>query len=80
MINPYVLTVAPRLLWQTEADGWNLLAFDYIQGRHADYKPGSKDLPEVVDVMSALGQVPCPTFPSNRPNGAGPTTSMTTQH
>jgi hypothetical protein len=38
MINPCVLPVAPRLRWQAEGAGWNLLAFDYLPGtRHADY-------------------------------------------
>src|SRR6266550_31722 len=36
MINPYVLDVAPRLLCQVEAGGWNVLAFEYVYGQHAD--------------------------------------------
>jgi len=51
MINSHITPVAPRLLWQAEDAGWNLLAFDYIPGaRHADYRPGSPDLPKVVIV------------------------------
>ena len=64
MINPCVLPVAPRLRWQTEGAGWNLLAFDYIPGtRHADYTPGSADLPAVVQVLNRLRQIPCPHLP-----------------
>ena len=49
MINPHVAPVAPRLLWHAQAAGWDLLAFDYIDdARHADYRPGSADLPAVV--------------------------------
>jgi hypothetical protein len=46
MINPYVRAVAPRLRWHDQVAGWDLLAFEYIDGaRHADYRPGSPDLP-----------------------------------
>jgi hypothetical protein len=62
-INPYVHTVSPRMLWQTEADGWNLLGFEYLEGRHADYSPGSPDLPLVLDAMQRLARIPCPDIP-----------------
>jgi len=49
MINPHVLSFAPRLRWQAEGAGWNVLAFTYIPGaRHADYSPGSADVPAVI--------------------------------
>ena len=36
MINPYAHAVAPRLRWHDQAAGWDLLAFEYIDGaRHA---------------------------------------------
>jgi hypothetical protein len=61
MINPHVLSLAPRLLWQAEGAGWNLLAFAYIPGaRHADYSPGSADLPAVVRVINRLQGDPLP--------------------
>jgi hypothetical protein len=60
MINPYVRTVSPELLWRTEVDGWNLLAFECVEGRHADYAPGSSDLPEVVEVLTELGHICAP--------------------
>jgi RIO1 family len=67
MINPCVLPVAPRLRWQTEGAGWNLLAFDYLPGtRHADYTPGSADLPAVVQVLNRLQQIPCPDLAVKR--------------
>src|ERR1035438_5592716 len=67
MINPYVLPVAPRLRWHAEGAGWNLLAFDYIPcTRHADYTPGSTDLPAVVQVLGRLQQIPCPGLPVKR--------------
>lgn len=67
MINPHVLALAPRLRWQAEGTGWNLLAFDYLPGaRHADYTPGSADLPAVVQVLNRLQQIPCPDLPVKR--------------
>ncbi len=67
MINPYVLPVAPRLRWQAEGAGWSLLAFDYLpHARHADYAPGSADLPAVVHALNQLQQIPCPDLPVKR--------------
>lgn len=65
-INPYVRTVTPELLWHTEVDGWNLLAFECVEGRHADFTPGSSDLPKVVDVLTELGRIHAPELPLRR--------------
>jgi len=62
-INPYVRSVTPALLWQTEVDGWNLLGFECVEGRHADYTPGSADLPKVVEVLTELGHIRAPQLP-----------------
>ncbi|TMR97321.1 hypothetical protein [Nonomuraea basaltis] len=47
---------APRLLWSTVAGGWLILAFELINdhARHADLRPGSPDLPAVLDVVERL--------------------------
>ncbi len=67
MINPYVHAVAPRLRWHDQAAGWDLLAFEYIDGaRHADYRPGSPDLMRVISVMHDLAAVSCPDLPVKR--------------
>ncbi|MEV5543934.1 hypothetical protein AB0L13_44710, partial [Saccharopolyspora shandongensis] len=63
IIAPYVAAVSPRLLWRTEAEGWDLLGVEYLEGHHADYRPGSPDLPAVIDVMQCLGAVHCPDLP-----------------
>ncbi len=64
MINSHVSPVAPRLAWHAIDAGWNLLAFEYIPGaRHADYTPGSPDLPHVTEVMNRLHRIPCPDLP-----------------
>ena len=63
-INPHVRAVAPRLLWHDQAAGWDVLAFEYIDGaRHADYRPGSPDLPRVIDAMHQLAAISCPDLP-----------------
>ncbi|WP_190812922.1 phosphotransferase family protein [Saccharopolyspora pogona] len=62
-VNPYLPPeVAPRLLWQVEVDGWLLLGFEHVPGRHADLSPGSPDLPQVAATVRALGEAltPCP--------------------
>ena len=64
MINPHVRAVAPRLLWHDQAAGWDVLAFEYVDGvRHADYRPGSPDLPRVIDAMHRLAAIGCPDLP-----------------
>jgi hypothetical protein len=62
-IGPYVHTVAPRVLWHIDAAGWSLVAFEHIDGRHADYTPTSGDLPLVVNTLERLGAIPCPDLP-----------------
>jgi hypothetical protein len=59
-VNPFVRPLSPALLWQTENTAWHLLGFEYAPGRHADYSPGSPDLPKVFDAMARLAQLPCP--------------------
>jgi hypothetical protein len=60
LINPYVRSVTPALLWKAEAHGWNLLAFEAVEGRHADYALGSSDLPKVVEALHKLSQIKAP--------------------
>ncbi|CAI7977512.1 Aminoglycoside phosphotransferase [Frankia sp. Hr75.2] len=62
-ISPYLQGVAPALLWQEESSGWNLLAFEHVQGRHAEYGAGSDDLPVIVSCMRRLQQIDCPDVP-----------------
>lgn len=62
-VSPYVGPLSPKLLWQTEVDGWNLLGFQAAPGRHADYSPGSADLAKVIDAMRRLALVWCPDLP-----------------
>ncbi|MEU7182528.1 MULTISPECIES: aminoglycoside phosphotransferase [Streptomyces] len=59
-INSYVTPLAPRLLFHVIADGWDVLGFEAIDGHHADYSPGSPDLPKVTDALRELALLPCP--------------------
>ena len=59
-INPHVRAVSPELLWRIEINGWDLLCFEHVDGRGADYTPGSPDLPRLVATMRRLAELPCP--------------------
>jgi hypothetical protein len=61
-VNPFLREggIAPALLWCVEEHGWVLLGFEALAGHHADYRPGSPDLPEVVALLRRLGEVRCP--------------------
>lgn len=61
-INPHVRAVSPELLWRIEIDGWDLLCFEYVDGREADYAPGSADLPPLVAAVQRLAELPCPNL------------------
>lgn len=69
-INPHVRALASELLWHLpDSHGWNVLGFQYIDGRVADYRPGSADLPLVLDTLRALGQKTCPDLASVKEAG-----------
>jgi len=63
--NPWLPGLAPRLLWTLDTDGWLLLGFEHIEGRHADVSPGSPDLPRIADVLAGMERdlTPCPSIP-----------------
>ncbi|NUK02941.1 hypothetical protein HRW23_34520 [Streptomyces lunaelactis] len=54
--------IGPQLLISFESDGWVVLAFDFLPGRHPDLTPGSPDLQPVIDAISRLHTplTPCP--------------------
>ncbi|WP_369184297.1 aminoglycoside phosphotransferase [Streptomyces sp. Y1] len=58
-IGPFLGCLAPEVLWQLDADGWTLVAFEYVEGRRADYAAAG-DLELMVDALSRLGRAPCP--------------------
>jgi hypothetical protein len=65
-INPYVLTISPRILWHMDVDGWNMLGFEHVDGRHADLSPGSADLSKVAETIERLERISCPDLPFKR--------------
>jgi hypothetical protein len=62
-VNSYLPPSAPRLLWHVQAGGWDLLGFELVDGRIADYSPGSPDLPLVVTALEELAAVDVPEIP-----------------
>ncbi|MQY15155.1 hypothetical protein SRB5_53330 [Streptomyces sp. RB5] len=60
-INPYLPRSCPWMYWHIETGGWILLGYEVIDGRHADYTPGSSDLPLVAAALNELQQVTAPT-------------------
>ncbi|MET7511895.1 aminoglycoside phosphotransferase [Streptomyces sp. NPDC005480] len=60
-ISRHLHGVGPRARWQIRAGGWHLVAFDYLNdARHADYRPGSTDLPAVVNLLQKVARLPIP--------------------
>ncbi|MFD0229301.1 aminoglycoside phosphotransferase [Streptomyces hirsutus] len=59
-INPYLPRACPRLYWHIETAGWDLLGYEVLQGRHADYAPGSADLPLVATAIMELQEIAAP--------------------
>ncbi|MFE9838355.1 phosphotransferase family protein [Streptomyces sp. NPDC005551] len=59
-VAPYLPESSPRLYWHLEFGGWSLLGYEVIDGRHADYTPGSPDLPLVEAALVELQDVTAP--------------------
>jgi hypothetical protein len=57
---PLVPHLSPALLWHFDEGGWNVLGYEYVEGRHADYRSGSPDLDLLVALMTDLGQISVP--------------------
>ena len=61
VVGPYVSGVSPRVQWHLRAGGWDLVAFDSLDGRHADYAPGSDDLLLVAQTLERLSALRAPS-------------------
>ncbi|MEU0694793.1 aminoglycoside phosphotransferase [Streptomyces niveus] len=59
-VAPHLPPSCPRLYWHLEVDGWSLLGYEVIDGRHADYTPGSPDLPLVEAALTELQAITAP--------------------
>jgi hypothetical protein len=62
-VQPYLPGIAPRLMGQFETAGWLVLLFEHVAGRHADFSPGSGDLPLVAGVLDELSRTFRPELP-----------------
>ncbi|MET7640418.1 hypothetical protein [Streptomyces sp. NPDC005438] len=49
------------LLWSVEADGWLCLGFAHLDGRSAEWGPGSSDLPRIAEHLRAIDHVRTPS-------------------
>src|SRR5690242_17825960 len=45
LVFPLLNGVGPAFRWRVVAGGWELMGFDWVEGRHADLGQGSADLP-----------------------------------
>lgn len=59
-IAPHLPRACPRLYWHMEAAGWDILGYEVIHGQHADYSPGSPDLPLVAAAIEELQEITAP--------------------
>ncbi|CAN3980739.1 hypothetical protein KPATCC21470_3391 [Kitasatospora purpeofusca] len=50
-INAAVGRVGPAMRWEAAVDEWHLIAFDCVDGRHADLTPQSRDAAIVADTL-----------------------------
>ncbi|MEU6990339.1 aminoglycoside phosphotransferase [Streptomyces sp. NPDC046465] len=60
LVAPVAGAVSPALRWRVEAAGWEVLGFDWVDGRHADLSPGSADLPLVARALTSAATVRAP--------------------
>lgn len=60
IINPLVRHISPALKWSSVNADWDLLGFEYVPGVHADYSPGSRDIPKVISTLLQLQEITCP--------------------
>ncbi|MFI0937435.1 aminoglycoside phosphotransferase [Streptomyces sp. NPDC021020] len=59
-VAPHLPSSCPRLYWHLEVGGWSLLGYEVVNGRHADYTPGSPDLPLVEAALADLQGISAP--------------------
>lgn len=62
LVFPLLEGIGPAFRWRVAAGGWELMGFDWVDGRHADLGPGSHDLPLVAEVMLAAREITAPDF------------------
>ena len=54
-VNPWLPSgSAPQALWHLTADAWLAVAFEHVEGRHADLSPGSPDLEAIATALDRI--------------------------
>ncbi len=62
-VTPLVTAISPSLLWHFDEAGWNVLGYQCAPGRYADYRPGSPDLDQLVQLMKTPNGIEVPGRP-----------------
>ncbi|MFE2040801.1 hypothetical protein ACFXAZ_07670 [Streptomyces sp. NPDC059477] len=60
LINPYVRPISPPIRWDVKDADWIVLGFTWAEGRSASLRPGSADLPGVVELVESIGVINLP--------------------
>ncbi|MEV6496915.1 hypothetical protein [Streptomyces prunicolor] len=60
VISEFTRSISPAMLWEVEADSWLVLGYEAVEGRRANLKPDSSDLPTVVDLVGRIGELALP--------------------
>ncbi|MGW8387162.1 protein kinase [Streptomyces albidoflavus] len=66
-VAPHLGGLAPALLWGEAGSGWVVGGWAAAEGRPVDLRPGSADLPVVVDVVRRVGELPLPEVAEDWP-------------
>lgn len=59
-INPFIRGICPTMRWQAEDKKWFVMGFDVIEGRPANFLPGSADLHRVAAALNRVSALPSP--------------------
>lgn len=60
LIGESVVGVGPRVLWRLLVGGWDLVCFEFVAGRHADYREHHRDLELLADTLTVLAGLRLP--------------------
>ncbi|GAA3886767.1 hypothetical protein [Streptomyces sedi] len=60
LINPFVRSVSPELMWSTEDEHWIVLAFERVHAREAAFDSHTGDLPTIVGMLNQIGRLELP--------------------
>jgi hypothetical protein len=70
-IAQFVHPMAPALCMRIVDLGWDVPVFEALEGRQADYAPGSDDLRHTADLLARIGEISCPKVTLRQDAGSG---------